>query len=387
MNNEKKKIVVGLSGGVDSATSAYLIKKKKEDYCVSAVFMQNWDDFLSGNKVVKRRCTQTQDWEDALNVSKFLSIDLEKISFVNEYWDEVFLDFLSKLKRGITPNPDILCNSVIKFSRFIDYARKDLKADYLVTGHYAKIVFDEKKQSHYLAKCEDENKDQTYFLCKIDFSILPYLIFPLSDLRKEEVRKIAKDVGLPNFQKKDSTGICFVGENNFNNFISNYLDEKIGDIIDIDSLEILGKHKGAIFFTIGQRKGLNLGGEKIANYVVGKDIDKNIIYVAKGYENSWLHSDYCFVEDFNWLLNEWEIKDIENKYITAKFRHRQKEIDVKIEFLDKDFKKLKIIYKNSIRAITPGQFAVLYDGNICLGGGIIVSTNKIDYQSRPFLNN
>jgi len=178
-----------------------------------------------------------------------------------------------------------LCNSVIKFSHFANYVRNELNADYLATGHYARIIFDKDKNSHYLAKCKDEDKDQTYFLCQIEFSILPYLIFPLSDLEKSEVRKIAESINLPNAKKKDSTGICFIGENNFANFISGYLEEKEGNIVNIDNFKVVGKHKGVSFFTLGQRKGLDLGGEKLPSYVVGKDIEKNIVYISNGYEN------------------------------------------------------------------------------------------------------
>jgi tRNA-specific 2-thiouridylase len=185
----------------------------------------------------------------------------------------------------VTPNPDILCNSVIKFSHFAKYVKDELKADYLATGHYARIVYNQDNKTHYLSKCKDDNKDQTYFLCQIDFSILPYLIFPLHNLEKTEVRKIAESINLPNAKKKDSTGICFIGENNFNSFLSNYLEEKIGEIININNLKVVGKHKGISFFTLGQRKGLDLGGEKLPSYVVGKDINKNVLYVVNGYEN------------------------------------------------------------------------------------------------------
>lgn len=380
-----KKIVVGLSGGVDSAVSSYLIKEENKNYEVYAVFMQNWDDFIADNKIIKKKCTQTEDWEDALNVANHLSIPIKKINFVNEYWREVFVDFLNKLKSGVTPNPDILCNSVIKFSRFANYVRNDLKADYLATGHYARIIFDKDKNSYYLAKCKDENKDQTYFLCQIDFSILQYLIFPLSDLEKTDVRKIAESINLPNAKKKDSTGICFIGENNFVNFISSYLEEKEGSIVNIDSFKVIGKHKGVSFFTLGQRKGLDLGGEKLPSYVVGKNIEENIVYVASGYENKWLYSDNCLVENMNWLVNDWEIVDIPNRNITARFRHRQKEVSVKLGFFEEKKDSLKVVFSKPMKAITPGQYAVFYDGVICLGGGIIVSTDKVDSKCKPNL--
>ncbi len=283
--NRKRKIVVALSGGIDSAFSAHLVKKEFPDDEITAVFMQNWDDFVAGNQVVKSKCTQTEDWEDAQKVASFLGIGLQRRQFINEYWEEVFTDFLAKLKSGITPNPDVLCNSLVKFSHFVNYVKHELNANYLVTGHYARIVYDQKSENYYLAKCKDENKDQTYFLCQVNRSVLPFLIFPLSEFKKQEVKQQTLKMGFPNTQRKESTGICFIGESNFRKFISNYLPEDPGGFVDAETKLVVGRQRGTSFYTIGQRRGLALGGEKTPYYVVGKDIGKKIVYVAKRSDN------------------------------------------------------------------------------------------------------
>ena len=272
-----KKVIVGISGGVDSIVSAYLLKK--EGYEVEGLFMRNWDSSLNndinGNPTLNNNiCTQEQDYNDALDVCNKLNIKLHRIDFVKEYWDYVFKYFLDELKKGRTPNPDIMCNKYIKFDMFKKEAEK-LGADYIATGHYARMI-DGK-----LYKGIDSNKDQTYFLSQVSKKQLENVIFPVGDLKKEEVRKIANELNLSVANKKDSTGICFIGERNFKEFLTNYLPNTPGDVIDIDTNNKVGEHIGLMYYTIGQRRGLDIGGNKDRLYVVGKDLDKkgNFVFV------------------------------------------------------------------------------------------------------------
>lgn len=370
---KKKKIIIGLSGGVDSAVSAYILKKK---YNVIAIFMQNWDNYLGDQN--KDNCNQAEDWKDAQKVANHLKIKIYKVNFVEEYWKKVFLKFLKDLEKGVTPNPDISCNKNIKFKILANYIKKKFKCDFIATGHYGKII--KKKNIYYLGKAKDKNKDQTYFLCDIDKNSIRKITFPLSNIKKEKVREIANEIGLFNYKKKDSTGICFIGENNFNKFISNYFPKRKGNIIDIDSKEILGNHEGSFKFTIGQRKGLFLQGNRQAHYIIAKNNKDNIIYVAKGWKNKWLYSNWCIIKKINWLIEEKELEKILKNKIKAKFRHGQKETEV---FLSKKGKNFKIEFKKKQRAITPGQYAVFYQKNICLGGGIILETEKNKKNCEP----
>ena len=358
-----KKVIVGISGGVDSAVSAYLLKK--EGYDVEGLFMRNWDSSLNndinGNPTLNNNiCPQEQDYNDALEVCNKLGIKLHRIDFVKEYWDYVFTYFLDELKKGRTPNPDIMCNKYIKFDMFKKEADK-LGADYIATGHYARM------KDGYLYRGIDENKDQTYFLSQVSKEKLNNVIFPIGNLIKKDVRKIAHEQGLIVADKKDSTGICFIGERNFKEFLTNYLPNQEGNIVDIDTNKILGKHVGLMYYTIGQRRGLDIGGNDKRLYVVGKDLEKNILYVSLGEDTKYLQTDEALIEDVNLISDKRVTK------CTAKFRYRQKDIDVDLEYLDNG--NIIVRYDN-VKSVTPGQACVFYLGDECLGGGIIKEVRK-----------
>lgn len=357
------KVVIGMSGGVDSSVAAYLLKK--EGYEVIGLFMRNWDasvnnDILGNPTLNNNICPQEQDYNDALAVSNELGIPLHRIDFVKEYWDYVFTYFLDELKKGRTPNPDIMCNKYIKFDLFIKEAKR-LGADYIATGHYARI------KDGYLLRGIDDNKDQTYFLSQLTKEQLKNVLFPVGNIVKDEVRKIADELKLTTAKKKDSTGICFIGERNFTQFLENYLPNIPGDIVNIDTGEILGKHIGLMYYTIGQRRGLDVGGTSDKLFVVGKDLNKNILYVCEGEDNEYLLSDSCIVEQVNFNC------DLRPTECSAKFRYRQKDNPVSIEYLDNG--ELLVRYKN-VKSVTPGQACVFYQDEKCLGGGIIKEVRK-----------
>ena len=357
------KVVIGMSGGVDSSVAAYLLKK--EGYEVIGLFMRNWDasvnnDILGNPTLNNNICPQEQDYNDALAVSNELGIPLHRIDFVKEYWDYVFTYFLDELKKGRTPNPDIMCNKYIKFDLFIKEAKR-LGADYIATGHYARI------KDGYLLRGIDDNKDQTYFLSQLTKEQLKNVLFPVGNIVKDEVRKIADELKLTTAKKKDSTGICFIGERNFKRFLENYLPNKGGDIINIETKQALGKHIGLMYYTIGQRRGLDVGGTSDKLFVVGKDLNKNILYVCEGEDNEYLLSDSCIVEQVNFNC------DLRPTECSAKFRYRQKDNPVSIEYLDNG--ELLVRYKN-VKSVTPGQACVFYQDEKCLGGGIIKEVRK-----------
>ena len=360
-----KKVVIGMSGGVDSSVAAIILKK--QGYEVIGLFMRNWDtsmngDFLGNPTLNNDICPQEQDYNDALEVCNKLGIELHRIDFVKEYWDYVFTYFLDELKKGRTPNPDIMCNKYIKFDYFIKEAKR-LGADYIATGHYARMV------DNQLLRAVDNNKDQTYFLSQLSKEQLENVLFPIGDIEKPEVRKIAEEYGLITAKKKDSTGICFIGERNFKNFLKNYLPNLPGKIVNIETNEVVGEHIGLMYYTIGQRRGLDIGGTKEKMFAVGKDLEKNILYIALGENNKYLLSDSCIIDTVNFNC------DLRPTKCTAKFRYRQQDNDVTLEYLNNG--EIKVKY-NNVKSVTPGQACVLYVGEKCIGGGIIKEVCKDD---------
>ena len=353
-----KTVVVGISGGVDSSVAAILLKN--QGYNVIGLFMRNWDstlnnDFLGNPNLNNNICPQEEDYNDAVKVCEKIGIPLHRVDFVKEYWDYVFTYFLDELKKGRTPNPDVMCNKYIKFDMFAKKAR-ELGADYIATGHYARMI-DGK-----LYKGKDLNKDQTYFLSQVSKEQLKNVLFPVGELEKSEVRKIAHEYDLITADKKDSTGICFIGERNFKHFLENYLPNNPGDIVDIETGKVLGRHVGLMYYTIGQRRGLNIGGTKDRLFVVKKDLNKNVLYVASGDESKYLISYSAIIEDVN-LLDDLPYE------CNAKFRYRQKDNKVFVTKLDDG--NLLVKYPDGVRAVTPGQACVFYKDDECLGGGII----------------
>lgn len=368
----KKRVVLGLSGGVDSAVAAYVLKQ--QGYEVIGVFMRNWDSSLNndilGNPTNNDEiCPQEKDYNDAKKVAEHLGIELRRVDFIKEYWDHVFTYFLEEYAKGRTPNPDILCNKHIKFKAFMDYA-KNIDADYIATGHYAQVVHHEGQDSVML-RGVDNNKDQTYFLCQLNQKQLQYSLFPIGHMTKPQVRQLAEELDLPVAHKKDSTGICFIGERDFREFLKNYIPAKPGKMMDIESKRIVGEHQGIMYYTIGQRKGLNIGGPGEAWFVVGKDYDHNVLYVCQGDQNQWLMSEGALITDVNWIPSHKFEGELE---CTAKFRYRQKDNQVSIHFVDETT--IYVTFHQPIKAVTPGQAAVFYNGEECLGGGTIDKVYK-----------
>ena len=356
----KKTVVVGMSGGVDSAVAAYLLKK--EGYNVIALFMRNWDSTINGEDFENDDiiCPQEKDYNDAKKVCEKLDIPLHRVDFIKEYWDYVFKYFLDELQKGRTPNPDLLCNKYIKFDLFKKEAVK-LGADYMATGHYARCI------DNKLLRAKDSNKDQTYFLADITKEQLNNVLFPIGELTKPEVRKIAEEQGLIVADKKDSTGICFIGERNYQKFIRNYLKENKGNIIDVKTKEIIGAHTGLMNYTIGQRRNVGISGNSTRHFVCGKDVHNNILYVTIG-DEEYLYSDACIIENVNF------ISDKRLKNCTAKFRYRGEDYPVELEYLDSN--EILVKYPIKVKSVTPGQACVLYDGEECLGCGFIKEVYK-----------
>lgn len=368
----KKRVVLGLSGGVDSSVAAYLLKE--QGYEVIGLFMRNWDsttnnDILGNPTLEDDVCTQEQDFQDAQDVADHLGIPLHRVDFIQEYWDDVFTYFLDEYKKGRTPNPDIMCNKYIKFDAFVKHAMK-FDFDYIAMGHYAQVTHDGEVM---LLRGVDNNKDQTYFLSQLTKEQLAMTLFPIGHLEKKDVRRIAHEQNIPTKDKKDSTGICFIGERNFAEFLSNYLPAKPGKMVTEDG-EFIQNHAGLMYYTIGQRKGLGIGGSnKFSNepwFVIGKNLEKNELIIGQGFHHPTLYSDSCLVTDVN-LVNK-------TKYefpleCTAKFRYRQQDNKVIIHTQDDDF---FVEFVEDVRAVTPGQAAVFYVGEECLGGGFIQEVYK-----------
>lgn len=354
----KKTVVVGMSGGVDSSVAALLLKN--QGYRVIGLFMKNWEEEDGG------ACTAEEDFEDVKRVCGLLDIPYYTVNFAKEYLDRVFSYFLAEYKAGRTPNPDVLCNREIKFGPFKEYAKR-LGADYIATGHYCGISHE--NGVHRLLKAKDSGKDQTYFLNQLSQEQLGDVLFPLADLDKSEVRKIAEQNGLATAKKKDSTGICFIGERNFRKFLQEYLPAQKGKILTLDGEEV-GEHLGLMYYTLGQRRGLDLGGRRGEDgrwFVVRKDLEHNVLYVSHG-DESPLMSNFCFVEGMNFIPCE---PDGDVFDCTAKFRYRQGEQRVRVT--KTGVKTLRIDFYEPQRAVTEGQYAVLYDETQCLGGGVICS--------------
>lgn len=347
--NAHKTVVVGMSGGVDSSVAALILKL--QGYRVLGLFMKNWDEVNPDGS-----CSADQDYQDVIRVCEKLDIPYYSINFVKEYWDLVFSEFLNDFKKGFTPNPDILCNREIKFKVFYDRA-KLLGADYLATGHYCQL------ENGILKKASDTNKDQTYFLYAVNSKIFQNVLFPIGHLPKPKVRELAQLFGLATSAKKDSTGICFIGERNFKNFLSQYISTTKGSFVNLDG-HILGQHDGVCFYTLGQRKGMGIGGPGEAWFVVGKNLDKNQVVLAQGQNHPALYSDGLIATELNWLKH----MDTQTFKCKAKIRYRQMEQEC-IVYLENN--RARVIFNQPQRAITLGQSVVFYQDDFCIGGGVI----------------
>ena len=367
---KKKKVIIGLSGGVDSAVAAYLLKK--EGYEVEGMFMRNWDSFMNNDVLGNPNdfndvCPQEKDYMDAVETARILGIKLHRVDFVEEYWNNVFSYFLDEYKHNRTPNPDILCNKEIKFKCFLEKAN-EIGCDYIAMGHYARVIHENGK--HHLLKGIDNNKDQTYFLCQLSQAQIAKALFPIGDLTKPEVRKIAEDAEINVAKKKDSTGVCFIGERNFKEFLKNYLPAKPGLMKTLDG-KVVGEHDGIMYYTIGQRHGLKIGGPGDAWFVVGKIASENVLLVGQGDEQEYLFSNRCLINRLNFLEEDIKVRldNDETIEMCAKFRYRQADVKVKIRKYDNEY--VEVLYPSKSRAVTPGQECALYQGEYLVGGGTI----------------
>ncbi|CAH2930892.1 MAG: tRNA-specific 2-thiouridylase MnmA (EC [uncultured Paraburkholderia sp.] len=364
----KQKVVVGMSGGVDSSVTAWLLKE--QGYDVVGLFMKNWEDDDS------EYCSTRQDWIDVVSVADLIGIDVEAVNFASEYKDRVFAEFLREYSAGRTPNPDVLCNAEIKFKAFLDHAMS-LGAETIATGHYARVR--ENNGRFELLKAFDHTKDQSYFLHRLNQAQLSKTLFPLGEIPKTKVREIAEQIALPNAKKKDSTGICFIGERPFREFLNRHLPTKPGPMKTTDG-KVVGEHIGLAFYTFGQRKGIGLGGSKDGSgepwFVAGKDIASNTLYVAQGHDHPWLLGHTLTAGNTSWVAGE---PPAEGFACGAKTRYRQADARCTFSAADKAASNaanagedlFQLTFDEAQWAVTPGQSAVLYDGDVCLGGGII----------------
>jgi tRNA-specific 2-thiouridylase len=363
----KKRVVIGMSGGVDSSVSAWLLKE--QGYEVIGLFMKNWEDDDDSEY-----CSTRQDWIDAASVADVIGVDIEAVNFASEYKDRVFAEFLREYEAGRTPNPDVLCNAEIKFKAFLDHAML-LGADMIATGHYARVrevASGPNAGQVQLLKAIDASKDQSYFLHRLNQAQLSKTLFPLGEIRKTEVRKIAEQLKLPNATKKDSTGICFIGERPFRDFLNRYLSYKPGPMKTPEGT-IVGEHVGLSFYTLGQRKGIGIGGMKTHRnadgssdpwYVARKDVANNTLYVVQGHDHPWLLSSALTAGQMSWIAGT----PPDTEQVAAKTRYRQADVGCVQHTHSDDF---SLAFDTPQWAVTPGQSAVLYQGDVCLGGGII----------------
>ena len=365
-----QRVVVGLSGGVDSAVTAWLLKQ--QGYEVVGIFMKNWEDDDDSEY-----CSSNIDFVDAAAVADVIGIEIEHVNFAAEYKDRVFAEFLREYQAGRTPNPDILCNAEIKFKAFLDHALR-LGAEKIATGHYARVRQNGATGRVELLKGLDPSKDQSYFLHRLTQAQLSKTMFPIGELHKSEVRRIAAEIGLPNARKKDSTGICFIGERPFREFLNRYIAREPGPIKDAKG-RTLGQHVGLSFYTLGQRQGLGIGGIKAKGaqkgggehspwFVARKDMEKNTLWVVQGHEHPWLQSKTVAVKDASWVAGQAPAIGP----LAAKTRYRQADAPCLLDTASNE--NFKLTFPEPQWAVTPGQSAVLYDGEVCLGGGVIESS-------------
>ncbi len=365
---EDTRVVVGMSGGVDSSVTAYLLKQ--QGYDVIGIFMKNWDDTDEFG-----HCTAEDDFQDVRRVCEQIGIPYYTVNFEKEYMEKVFQYFLDEYKRGRTPNPDVMCNREIKFGELLDKVM-DLGADYIATGHYARVEF--RDGAYRLLRGVDSNKDQSYFLNALDQHQLSKTMFPLGSLTKPQVREIAEKAGLATAKKKDSTGICFIGERNFREFLQNYLPAKPGDIETVDG-EVIGRHDGLMYYTLGQRQGLGIGGGHGKTgepwFVVDKDLERNVLIVAEGAGHPRLYSTRLIATDVNWISGK---EPATSFTCTAKFRYRQPDQGVTVHL--REGNTVEVVFDQPQKAVTPGQAVVFYNGEECLGGGIIDRVTLLDAE-------
>ncbi len=378
--SKKQRVVVGLSGGVDSAVSAYLLKQQGHE--VIGIFMKNWEDDDDSEF-----CSSNVDFVDAAAVADVLGIEIEHVNFAADYKDRVFSEFLREYQAGRTPNPDILCNAEIKFKSFLDHAMR-LGAEKIATGHYARVRLNLATGLHELLKGLDASKDQSYFLHRLTQAQLAKTLFPVGELHKTEVRRIADEIKLPNAKKKDSTGICFIGERPFREFLNRYISKEPGPIKN-DQGRTIGEHVGLSFYTLGQRQGLGIGGvkEKGAQrgsgehspwYVARKDMAKNTLWVVQGHEHPWLLSGALKADDVSWCAGYAPLDSAQHGTYGNKSRYRQTDSACAFSSRSEGF---DLSFPLPQWAVTPGQSAVLYDGDVCLGGGVIASASPTALQA------